>query len=557
MITDPLRCGLNTMNRWMIPLISVLVIVGASQAAACDEAKRPNVLLILADDLGYSDLGCYGSKIETPNLDRLAAGGLRFSQFTNTAKCHSSRISLLTGRYAYQAGGLAMNRAVTAAEALGAAGYFTAMTGKWQLDREPTDFGFQRYFGHLSGACNYYQGDKTFRLNGEKWLVPKDGFYTTIANVDFAKQFLAEAREEKKPWFMYVAFNAPHAPVQPLEKDYRKYLGRYDVGWDVIREARLRRQTELGLFGSFVLASQRPEHIPAWDKLSPEQRAHESRRMAGHAGLIDRLDQEIGRLVDDVRKAGELDNTLILFFSDNGACPFARTIAEPGEPYEPDTNWGCDTGWAWMRNSPFRYYKQDQFEGGVATPGIVYWPAGLKTKPGSIDPTPAHLVDVLPTLLDVAGAKAPTSWPDRELTPMSGISLAPILSGEKIASRPPIHFQFGPNRGLRDGDWKLVSFGSSAWELYNLANDRAELLDVAAEHPEVRDRLVETWHRMAKDDLNIPDRLAEPVGKKPSSHLNPKWTDYSRNPDDLPTKTRKSPGKKAAAKAAAGNTTDE
>src|SRR5688500_14593022 len=295
------------------PHLTVAVVtifaICCGHARAADGA-RPNFLVVMADDLGYSDLGCYGGEIETPNLDRLAAGGLRFSQFYNNAKCSQSRVSLLTGRYVYQAGDTAMNRAVTTAEVLGAAGYFTAMTGKWHLEAQPTDVGFQRYFGHLSGACSYYAGDQTFRLNGEKWDVPGEGFYTTVANVDHATKFLAEARQAKKPWFLYVAFNAPHSPLQPLEKDYRKYLGRYDVGWDAVREARVKRQAEMGLFGKPVEPSPRPEHVSAWESLKPEQKKVESMRMAAYAALIDRVDQELGRLVDDLRKAGELENTL-------------------------------------------------------------------------------------------------------------------------------------------------------------------------------------------------------------------------------------------------------
>ncbi|MDA7916502.1 sulfatase-like hydrolase/transferase, partial [Verrucomicrobia bacterium] len=214
----------------------------------------------MVDDLGFSDIGCYGSEIETPNLDALAADGLRFNQFYNTAKCHSSRVSLLTGRYAYQAGNVDLSKAVTSAEVLGSAGYFTAMSGKWHLKKEPTDFGFQRYFGHLSGACNYFKGDNTFRLNGEKWNVPDKGFYTTVANVDYALGFLQEARETKKPWYLYIAFNAPHAPLQPLKEDYEKYEGKYDKGWDVMRAKRVAKMRELGLFPKDMKPSKRPYH---------------------------------------------------------------------------------------------------------------------------------------------------------------------------------------------------------------------------------------------------------------------------------------------------------
>ena len=195
---------------------------------------KPNVVILMVDDLGYSDIACYGGEIETPNLDRLAANGLRFSQFYNTAKCHSSRVSLLTGQYCVAAGDVAMSHAVSSAEVLRDAGYFTAMTGKWHLDKEPTDFGFERYFGHLSGACNFFKGDNTFRLNGKPWKVPDTDFYTTVENIDFALEFLDEARTAKKPFYLYVAFNAPHAPLHALPEDYAKYQGRYDSGWDQI-----------------------------------------------------------------------------------------------------------------------------------------------------------------------------------------------------------------------------------------------------------------------------------------------------------------------------------
>jgi arylsulfatase len=214
--------------------------------------KKPNIIVILTDDLGFSDVGCYGSEIATPNLDRLAASGLRFKQFYNTAKCHSSRVSLLSGRWCQQANDVSLTRAAIIPEVLAPAGYFTAMSGKWHLDKQPTDFGFQRYFGHLSGATSYYKGDSTFRLNGQPWQVPEAGFYTTVADVDYALRFLAEAREAKKPWFLYLAFNAPHGPLQPLEMDYKKYLGTYDVGWDVMRAARVAKQKQLGLFDESV-----------------------------------------------------------------------------------------------------------------------------------------------------------------------------------------------------------------------------------------------------------------------------------------------------------------
>jgi arylsulfatase len=527
-------------------------------AAAAPSGGKPNILVVLTDDLGFSDLGCYGSEIDTPNLDRLAANGLRFSQFYNTAKCHSSRVSLLSGRWCRQAGDESLRRAVTIPEVLAPAGYFTAMTGKWHLSKQPTDFGFQRYFGHLSGACNYYKGDKTFRLNGQPWQVPETGFYTTVANVDHALGFLGEARAEKKPWFLYLAFNAPHAPLQPLAADYKKYLGRYDAGWDVIRAARVAKQRQLNLFGRDLEPAPRPDHIPAWSALAPETQVWEARRMAAYAALIDRVDQELGRLFADLQSCHELDNTLVLFFSDNGACPYDRVSDGPDrQPYEPDVTWSDSTGWAWARNSPFRYYKQNQFEGGIATPAIVHWPAGLRTKAGTIVPTLAHLVDVLPTLAEVAGAKIPESWPEREPTPLAGVSLAPIFAGGKLESRPPIHLLFGSDRGLRDGDWKLVSFRSQPWELYNLAEDRTELHNLAAEHPDIVARMVTQWHEMTAQVLQAPAREQTPVAAVATQQRHSEWSVYTDGANTSSRTQATGAGKKKAARKSARDNTGD
>ena len=525
--------------RLLAVLFSSFLILVSSLSAA-----QPNFLLVLVDDMGFSDLGCYGSEIETPNLDKLASNGVRFTQFYNTAKCHSSRVSLLSGRWCRQAGDESLKRAVIIPEVLAPAGYFTSMSGKWHLSQEPTDFGFQRYFGHLSGATNYYLGDKTFRLNGEKWPVPDKGFYTTIANVDRAIEFIGEARAAKKPWFHYVAFNAPHAPLQPLEQDYRKYLGHYDAGWDAIRAARVAKQKQTGLLPTNLEESPRPEHVRAWDQLTPERKAWEAKRMAAYAGLIDRIDQEMGRLIADLEKHGELDNTVILFVSDNGACPYDRGRPEPdAQPFDPKTSWSDSTGWAWARNSPFRYYKQNQFEGGISTPAILHWPAGLKQKPGSVIETPAHLVDVLPTFAELAGAKPPKSFPGREPTPLAGTSLAPIIAGGELKARPPIHLLFASDRGLRDGDWKLVSFQSEPWELYDMRTDRTELHNVAAQHPDIVQRMVKQWHDMAEHVLMTPAKERAPVSTESGDHRHREWTDYDKPLTE--GKVRK--GKQAAA----------
>ncbi|WZU47884.1 arylsulfatase [Stieleria varia] len=486
--------------------------------------------MIMVDDLGFSDLGCYGSEIETPNLDALAGGGMRFSQFYNTAKCHSSRVSLLTGQYCIAAGDTSLRNAVTSAEVLRASGYSTAMTGKWHLQKQPTDFGFQRYFGHLSGACNYFLGDNTFRLNGQPWQVPKTDFYTTVANVDYAVEFLNEARQKKDPWYLYVAFNAPHAPLQALPDDYAKYDdGRYAAGWDAIQAKRVEKQKQIGLLAADLQASPRPDHIPAWSTLNDDRKAFETKRMTTLAAMIDRVDQEVGRLVANLKAAGEFENTLIWFVSDNGACPYDRRSTGIHKlPTDGSVSWSDSTGWAWARNTPFRFYKQNQFEGGISSPAIVHWPAGIKVAPGSIVRTPAHLIDIMPTFADVAGATIPSEFADRELRPVSGVSLKPLLQGGDVTRSQPIHLLFASDRGLRDGDWKAVSYRSSPWELYHIATDRTELNNVAAQNPERLQSMVQQWTTMAENVLHANKQTTKPVSEEVKPHLHPEWTDFTK-----------------------------
>jgi arylsulfatase A-like enzyme len=525
---------------------TVLLILGLPVTIV--SAERPNVVVIMVDDLGYSDIGCYGSEIETPNLDSLAADGLRFSQFYNTAKCHSSRVSLLTGQYCVAAGGTSMNHAVTSAEVLGKAGYFTAMTGKWHLQNEPTDFGFDRYFGHLSGACNFFKGDNTFRLNGQPWKVPDSNFYTTVADVDFALEFLSEARQASKPFYLYVAFNAPHAPLHALPVDYAKYQGRYDGGWDKIRDARIAKQKTLGILPKDLTPSPRPEHVRGWDQLVPWQRDYEINRMVTLAAMIDRVDQEVGRLIENLRQHGELDNTLILFVSDNGACPYDRkTPLLDVKPTSGDVALADSTGWAWARNAPFRFYKQNQFEGGISSPGIVHWPNGLKTPPGSIVDTPAHLIDILPTLADVGQATIPTDHPNRELRPVSGVSLRPILETRDLIRPEPIHLQFASDYGLRDGDWKLVNFKGQSWELYNVANDRTELTNLAKLEPEQLERMIKKWKEISRDVLKSTQLTNPKLKPAETPKANREWTVYSdaiEMPANWMKKNRAKPNKR-------------
>ncbi len=519
---------MNQTKLFYLNALLSLFLAFHSGGQAHSKERPPNVVVIMVDDLGYSDIGCYGGEIETPNLDALAADGLRFSQFYNTAKCHSSRVSLLTGQYCIAAGDVGLSHAVTSAEVLRDGGYFTAMTGKWHLKKEPTDFGFNRYFGHLSGACNFFKGDKTFRLNGKSWEVPASGFYTTVADVDFALGFLEEARQAENPFYLYIAFNAPHAPLHALPEDYAKYKGRYDSGWDKIRDARIEKQKELGLLPGNLNPSPRPAHVRAWDKLVPWQRDYEINRMVTLAAMIDRVDQEIGRLLSDLRDHDELDNTMILFVSDNGACPYDRRkpLLEV-EPTNGDVALADSTGWSWARNAPFRFYKQNQYEGGISTPGIVHWPAGLKTKPGSIIDTPVHLIDVLPTLADICDAEIPLEHPTRELRRVSGVSFLPILEGGELERSEPIHLQFSSDFGLRDGDWKLVCFKAEEWELYNLANDRTELVNLADAEPERLQAMVTKWKEMALQVLHSEKLANQKMILSEDPKSNREWTTFS------------------------------
>jgi arylsulfatase A-like enzyme len=476
-------------------------------------AERPNIVLIMADDLGFSDLGCYGSEIETPNLDRLASGGLRFNQFYNTAKCHSSRICLLTGLYMFQAGNQKMDKGVTIGEALGGAGYHTMMAGKWHLNSEPTERGFDRYFGHLSGATNFFTGDDTFRLNGDKFDVPAKGFYTTDANTDYAIEFLDEARQTEKPFLLYMAYNAPHYPLHVKEDDFRKYEGRYDLGWDVIRQRRYEKQKSLGILPADVKLSPRPDDVPAWDTLSETDQTWESERMAAYAGMIDSLDQNIGRLVAHLTQHDLIDNTIIMFCSDNGACPFERTRGKEYRPWDPKSYWTYDTGWAHVGNTPFRWYKQNQHEGGITSPMIVSW-SGLKTQAGSVTDQPAHLIDFMATCVDLAGAQYPLDHDGRAITPLQGKSLAPIFAGRTRQPHEWLYFQFSNNRAIRKGNMKLASAKGGPWELYDLASDRSELNDLAKESPQQAKELRELWHHVAERIEQAPGNLRRDVGDK-------------------------------------------
>ncbi|MBG86519.1 MAG: sulfatase [Verrucomicrobiales bacterium] len=504
--------------RSLVRTAFVLSFVFSLKARADD---RPNIVLIMADDLGYSDLGCYGSSIETPVLDGLAADGLRFRSFYNTAKCHSSRVSLLTGLYCDQAGSSKLSRGATIAEVLQRAGYFTAMSGKWHLTKEPTDFGFQRYFGHLSGACNFFTGDDSFRLDGKKFDIPErlNGrrFYTTHAITDYALDFLDDAVDSKKPFLLYLAYNAPHYPLHAPEEDVKKYDGRFDEGWDKIRARRYRKQLKTGVVPKKWKNAPRPDHVPAFKSISESEKQWEADRMEVFAAMVDVMDKNIGRLVKGLKDKGVWENTLFLFCADNGACPFERTRGRFLKPWDEKSYWTYDASWAYAGNTPFRLYKQNQHEGGISSPMIAHWPKGLKTKPGSFTDQPGHLIDYMATFIDVANAKYPKQIGDRKIQPLQGKSLLPIFQGKKREGHDTLYFHFGSDRALRQGDWKLVSAKLGRWELYDMKNDRTELNDLSAKYPERVAAMSKEWFRMAKDVDHLGEKQLKPTKEKLSS----------------------------------------
>ncbi len=486
---------------------TVLAMLAVGPVGAVEPSRKPNVVVILADDMGFSDLSCYGSEIPTPNLDKLAGGGLRFTQFYNTARCCPSRAALLTGLYSHQAGvghmvedkgqpgyrGFLNDRCVTIAEVLRGAGYFTAMTGKWHVgqtpDKWPRQRGFDRYYGTPAGGFYFFptaghqvvQDDEV--LFSAKKPAPKD-WYSTDAWTDNGIKYVDEALAAKKPFFLYVAHNAPHFPLQAPPEEIAKWRGKYKMGWDKLRTARHARQIEMGIVDKAWPLSPRPEEVKAWDQLTAEQQDRFDHIMAIYAAVVVHLDQSIGRLVDALKQRGVLNDTLILFMSDNGA----NAESGPNGRLEGDSPGAANTtvfegqSWATLSNTPLRRYKHFNHEGGIASPFIVHWPAAIKT-PGELRQQPGHLVDIMPTVLDVAGAKYPAEFKGKPIQPLEGRSLRPAFENKAI-ERDALYWEHEGNAAVRVGDWKLVRLGEKgAWELYNLKTDRTELHNLAADQP--------------------------------------------------------------------------
>ena len=532
---------------------------------------KPNIIYILADDMGFSDLGCYGSEIATPNLDALAAGGLRFTQFYNTARCCPTRASLLTGLYPHQAGVGHMvdskkggpgyqnelNRScITIAQAVKPAGYRAYAVGKWHvtpITREddtprhnwPLQRGFDRYYGTLHGAGSFWDPSSLVRDNkivtcvSDAEYQPKETYYYTDAISDHAVRFIREHAQATadQPFFLYVAYTAAHWPMHARESDIAKYKGRYDAGYEPIRAARWAKAKQLGLVDpkwALTPAS------GAWDGL--RDKAFEARCMEVYAAMIDSMDQGIGRIVAELKARGQFENTLICYLQDNGGCaepmgrgtnfsaraekpslpPLAPTDRQHGSvpkqtrdgfpvrqaygvmPGPADTYIGYGREWANVSNTPFREYKHWVHEGGISTPLVAHWPKGIAAR-GELRSQPGHLIDLMATAVDLAGAKYPAELSGEKITAMQGVSLRTAFANQLLPRAEPLFWEHGGNRAARDGQWKLVARGPAGkWELYDMLADRTETRDLAAAEPSKLKELIAKWEAWAKRAEVIP-----------------------------------------------------
>ena len=515
------------------------------------QTKRPNIVVILADDVGYSDLGCYGGEVHTPNLDKLAANGLRFTQFYNCARCCPSRASLLSGLYPHQTGvgnmvggrpgdlegytGRMNDRNVTIAEVLRTAGYSTMMTGKWHLATPgPVARGFDEYYGMLHGYDSFWDESKYTRLPADhpKRTYGEGKFYATDAITDHTLDFLAVARKKKQPYFLYLAYNAAHFPLHAPKAAIDRYVPVYEKGWDEIRKQRFERMRKMELLPSrweFTPRSTIPpnrvstphgwdnKQNPAWDTIEADRRKDLVRRMSIYAAMIEIMDRNIGRVVEDLKANGELENKLILFLSDNGACaewdPWGfdnssgpdNTLhkgAELDRMGQAGTYHSYGSGWANACNTPFRYYKHYNHEGGIATPLIAHWPGNVRA--GAMEQQPGHLIDLMPTCVELAGAKYPAEAKGKAILPMEGRSLVPTFKGKKI-QRDALYWEHEGNRAIRIGKWKAVALlPAGKWELYDLERDRTEMHDLAAKDPKRLQSMIAQWEHWARRTHAIP-----------------------------------------------------
>lgn len=506
-------------------LASVILIYGCENG----NVDRPNILLIMADDLGYSDIGCYGSEIATPALDKLAEEGMRFSQFYNTARCCPTRASLLTGLYPHQTGlgrmvttkpnsevgpyqGYINDQCVTLGEVLKTAGYSTYMSGKWHVgefeDQWPKNRGFDKYYGLISGAMNYFDISKskrkglerTFLKDGVPYKPPSDEFYATDSFTDEALNFLNEHSYDEKPFFLYLAYTAPHWPLHAYPEDIEKYIGKYNKGWTHLRESRWEKQKELRIVDPAWGISPRDPEAMNWDDVADKERM--DLKMAIYAAQIERMDWNINRVIDNLKSKGQLDNTIIMFLSDNGACAeggplgFEALGGWDGELGTKDSYASYGRSWSNASNTPFRLHKKWVHEGGISTPFIVRYPE--KIKANTITHQVGHVIDIMPTICEIGGAEYPMSYRDNKIIEPEGKSLYPVFKSDTLIADRTIFWEHLKNRAIREGDWKLVSVADGEWELYNIYKDRTEQNNLIVQFPEVAERLRNKYYAWAE-----------------------------------------------------------
>ena len=516
-------------------LLTLVAFVFQAPAVA---AERPNIVIVMVDDMGFSDIGCYGSEIPTPNLDALAANGLRFTQFYNTGRCCPTRATLLTGLYAHQAGvghmtndygvpgyrGALNNRCVTIGDVARSAGYLSLASGKWHVGhREPSMLprarGFDRFYGVPEGGGFYFQvkQGRTILLNDDVLHSPAkpvpDGWYSTDAWTEYGLKFIDEATAADKPFLLYLAHNAPHFPLQATAEDIARFRGKYKAGWDQLSEERYRRQIDMRLIDESWEKTGRADNVAEWKSLPKDKQNRFEHLMAAYAACVWRMDRSVGTLVDGLRERGILDNTLILFLSDNGGCAEGGVAGKStGDPTTPKSNWFCGKSRAWMQDTPFRKFKHYNHEGGTASPLIAHWPVGIKSK-GEFRRQPSHVVDLMATVIDLTGAEYPAEHNGHSILPPEGTSLRPAFDNQSL-NRDSLFWEHEGNAAIRKGDWKLVRLGGKgAWELYNLKTDRTEQHDLASQHSDrVRDLSTE-WHAWAERCNVSPNGLP---GKKPA-----------------------------------------
>lgn len=499
--------------------------------------ERPNIVVVIADDIGYSDIGCYGGEIRTPNIDRLAAKGLRFRNFYNNSICCPTRASLLTGLYPHQAGMGRMDRnmgtpayigelndqCVTIAQVLQGAGYTTLLSGKWHVtqrdNREnwPRQRGFDRFYGILGGSADYFAPLGLYRDNTriDEEALETLGYYITDAISEQAANFISEAATDR-PFFLYVAYNAPHWPLHAFERDVSAYDGVYDRGWDVLRQERYVRMLETGVIDASFRLSPRDEANPAWT--DEQYQAWQVRRMQAYAAQVSKVDEGVGQIVEALKRAGRYENTLILYLHDNGACHVEyavtrragsmRKATQDGRPVipgnRPDVMPGGDhtfqsygRQWANLGNTPFRLYKSYQHEGGIVTPLVAHWPRGIKS-PGEWTDQVGHVMDFMPSFLELAGAEYPREWGGHAIRPMEGVSLVDVLREQTKRTPRTLYWEFQGARAVRQGDWKLVAYRQPTWELYDLAADPTEMDDLAHRMPSRVRQLAAAWDAWAE-----------------------------------------------------------